>query len=203
MRQICFFIDFNNGKITCAKRIQRTFKRKNPEMYLKQDRDRKRIQREALKKTTKHEAYKAKDRMRIRKQKKSVTTTPTSAVSSPSHSSPLAISSSFCSKQALGKATARATRALPKSPQKKAQILSHLVSHLSPNTKAKVFCSARKKISLELGRPVISAEFKERVIYFLERPDISYCKPGRAALSIVVKTIGVIKYIDQNITSCG
>ena len=149
-------------------------------MYLKPDRDRKRIQREALKKTTKHEAYTAKDRMRKRKQKKSVTATSTSAVSSPSHSSPFATSSSFSSKQALGKATVRATRALPRSPQKKAEILSHLVSHLSPNTKAKVFCSARKKISLELGYPVISAEFKERVIHFLDRPDISYCKPGRA-----------------------
>ena len=149
-------------------------------MYLKQDRERKRIQREALKKTTKYEDCKAKGRMRKRKQKKSVTATSTLAMSSPSHSSPLAISSSFSSKQALGKATARATRALPKSPQKKAEILSHLVSHLSPNTKAKVFCSARKKISLELECPVISAEFKGRVIHFLERQDISYCKPGRA-----------------------
>ena len=95
-------------------------------MYLKQDRDRKRIQQGALKKTTKYEDYKAKDRMRKRKQKKSVTATSTSAVSSPSHSSPLTISSSFSSKQALGKATARATRALPKSPQKKAQILQKL-----------------------------------------------------------------------------
>ena len=51
---------------------------------------------------------------------------------------------------------------------------------MSPNTKAKVFSSARKKISLELGHPVISAEFEERVIHFMERPDISYCKPGRA-----------------------
>ena len=70
--------------------------------------------------------------------------------------------------------------ALLKSPQKKAQILSHLVWHLSSNTKGKVFSSAGKKISLELGWPVISAKFKERVIHFLERPDISYCKPGRA-----------------------
>ena len=108
-----------------------------------------------MKKTTKYEDYKAKDRMRKRKQKKLVTATSTSAMSSPSHSSPLAISSSFSSKQALGKATARATSALPKSPQKKAQILLHLVSHLSPNTKAKVFSSARKKIYLELGRLVI------------------------------------------------
>ena len=132
-----------------------------------------------MKKTTKYEDYKAKDRMKKRK-KKSVTANSTSAMSSPSHSSPLAITSSFSRKQALGKATARATRALPKSPQKKAQILSCLVSQLSPNTKSKVFSSARKKISLELGHPVISAEFKERVIHFLERPDISYCKPRRA-----------------------
>ena len=62
-------------------------------MYLKQDRDRKRIQREALKKTTKYEDYKAKDRIRKRKQKKSVTAASTSAVSSPIHSSQLAISS--------------------------------------------------------------------------------------------------------------
>ena len=80
----------------------------------------------------------------------------------------------------LDKATARTTRALPKNTLKKAQILLHLVSHLSPNTKAKVFCSARIKISLELGHPVISVEFKERAIHFLERPDISYCNPGRA-----------------------
>ena len=124
-------------------------------------------------------------------------------MSSPSHSSPLAITSSFSRKQALGKATARATRALPKSPQKKAQILSCLVSQLSPNTKSKVFSSARKKISLELGHPVISAEFKERVIHFLERPDISYCKPCKSRQFIVIKTIEVIKYINQNITSCG
>ena len=139
----------------CQREYKERLKEKNPEINLKQDRDRKRIQREALKKTTKYEDYKAKDRMRKRKQKKSVTATSTSAMSSPSHSLPLAVSSSFSSKQVLGKATARATRAAPKSPQKKAQILLHLVSHLSPNTKTKVFSSARKKIYLELGRLVI------------------------------------------------
>ena len=145
-----------------------------------------------MKKTTKYEDYKAKDRMKKRK-KKSVTANSTSAMSSPSHSSPLAITSSFSRKQALGKATARATRALPKSPQKKAQILLHLVSHLSSNTKAKVFSSARTKISLELGHPVISAEFKERVIHFMERPDISYCKPGRADIVCCCKNDRVDK----------
>ena len=144
-------------------------------MYLKQDQDRKRIQQEAFKKTTKCEGYKAKDRMRKRNKKKVIT----SALSFPSHSSLLAISSSFSSKLMLDKATARTTRALPQNTLKKAQILLHLVSHLSPNRKAKVFCSARIKISLELGHPVISVEFKERAIHFLERPDISYCNPGR------------------------
>ena len=156
-----------------------------------------------MKKTTKYEDCKAKDRLRKRKQKKSVTASSTSAMSSPSHSSPLAISSSFSSKQVLGKAAARATRALQKSPQKKAQILLHLVSHLSPNIKAKVFSSARKKISLELGSPVILAEFKERVIHFLERPVYHTVNLEEQTLSVVVKMIEVIKYINQNITSCG
>ena len=49
----------------CRKRL----KEKNPEMYLKQDRDKERIQREALKKTTKYEDYKAKDRIRKTKKK--------------------------------------------------------------------------------------------------------------------------------------
>ena len=97
------------------KEYRESLKEKNLEMYLKQDQDRKRIQQEALKKTTKYEDYKGKDRMRKREQKKSVTATSASAVSSSSHSSPLAISSFFSSKHALGKATARATRALPKS----------------------------------------------------------------------------------------
>ena len=154
----------------CQKEYRKRLKEKNPEMYLKQDQDRKRIQQETLKNTTKYEDYKAKDRMRKRKHKKSATAPSTSAVSFPYHSSPLAISSSFSSKQALGNATARATRALPKSPQKKSQILLHLVSQLSPNTKAKAFCSAKKKISLELGCSVISAESKQRVIHFLDRP---------------------------------
>ena len=88
------------------------------------------------------------------------------------HSSPLAISSSFSSKQAW-QATARATRALPKNPQKKVQILLSLVSQLSPNTKAKVFCYARKKILLELWQSVIPAEFKEKLIHFMERLDMN------------------------------
>ena len=84
------------------KEYRECLKKKNLELYLKQDRDRKRIQQAALKKTTKYEDYKTKDRMRKRKQKKSVTATSASAVPSSSHSSPLAVSSSFSSKQALG-----------------------------------------------------------------------------------------------------
>ena len=51
----------------CQREYKERLKEKNPEINLKQDRDRKRIQREALKKTTKYEDYKAKDRMRKRK----------------------------------------------------------------------------------------------------------------------------------------
>ena len=49
------------------KEYKKLLKERNLEMYLEQDRDRKRIQGEALKKTTKYEDYKAKNRMRKRK----------------------------------------------------------------------------------------------------------------------------------------
>ena len=51
----------------CQKEYKELLKERNLEMYLKQDRDRKRIRAEALKKATKHEDYKAKNRMRKRK----------------------------------------------------------------------------------------------------------------------------------------
>ena len=49
------------------KEYKKLLKERNLEMYLEQDRDRKRIQGEALKKTAKYEDYKAKNRMRKRK----------------------------------------------------------------------------------------------------------------------------------------
>ena len=51
----------------CQKEYKELLKERNLEMYLKQDRDRKRIRAEALKKATKYEDYKAKNRMRKRK----------------------------------------------------------------------------------------------------------------------------------------
>ena len=119
-----------------------------------------------------YEAYKAKDRRRKR-----ITS---SAISSPEASSSPKPDSSFSTRQSLGKAAAKALRNLPKSPGKKRQVLTNLISNLSPNTKSHVFTSARRKVSLSVCCPCISEETKCQIIAFLERPDMSYCKPGRA-----------------------
>ena len=39
--------------------------------------------------------------------------------------------------------------------------------------------SGRRSVDVNLGRPKISVENNELLRAFLERPDISYCKPGR------------------------
>jgi len=121
---------------------------------------------------TKYEEHKAKERMRKRKVHSLSTLLSPQASSSPNNS--------FPSKQSFGKAKARAVRGLPKSPQKKTAVLSSLLSTLSLNSKTHVFNSARKQISLNSRRLSISVEVKQQVVSFLERPDISYCKPGRA-----------------------
>ena len=132
------------------------------EAYLKKGREQKRKQRAAIKaKKQKYETYKAKDRMRKR------------VVATPSSSSPL--NSSHTTRPALGKAVSHTS----KSPFKKTQIISHLVSYLSPNSKGQVFASSRRRIGTCLGWPSVSTEKRDTVKSFPERPDISYCKPGR------------------------
>ena len=39
--------------------------------------------------------------------------------------------------------------------------------------------SRRRSVDINLGRPKIPVKTKELLIAFLERPDISYCKPGQ------------------------
>ena len=85
----------------------------------------------------------------------------------------------FKNNQSFGKATARAARNLPQSPRKKAAVISHLVSNLSPSSKTNVFESARKKLTSYMGRPTIPEETRKALVSFLERPDLPYCKPGR------------------------
>ena len=56
-----------------------------------------------------------------------------------------------------------------------------MVSTLSPYSKTAAFKSAQRKLDHNgiLGWPKISSGLIEAVILFLEKPDISYCKPGR------------------------
>ena len=61
-----------------------------------------------------------------------------------------------------------------------------------------MFTSARKKLSLNAGRPSISDDTKETIKAFLERPGISYCKPGRNDTVTVVKIIKVSKNTSPN-----
>ena len=97
--------------------------------------------------------------------------------------------SSYSSRQSLGKAVACTIRTLPKTPGKKKQVLSKIVSTLSPCSKAAVFTSAQRKFDHNsiLGQPKISSGLRETVILFLEKPDISYCKPGRKDMAYIDK----------------
>ena len=97
-------------------------------------------------------------------------------------SNPAASSSpnnSFTTKWAFGKATARAKENLPKSPRRKREVISALVSSLSPSSKNHLFKTARRKLQVTTGWPCNLSSIKDNIIFFLERPDISYCKPGR------------------------
>ena len=134
------------------------------EAYLKKRRKQKGKQRAAIKTNKqKYETYKAKNRMRKR------------AVATPSSSSPL--NSSYVTWQVL--AVSCTSKSLPRGPFKKTQVISQLVSSLSPNSKGQVFASSWRRIGTCLGWPSISTEKRDTVKSFLQWPDISYCKPGQ------------------------
>ena len=97
--------------------------------------------------------------------------------------------SSYSSRQSLGKAVARTVRMLCKTPGKKKQVLSKIVSTLSPCSKTTVYTSAWRKLDHNsiLGRAKISSGLRQTVISFLEKPDISYCKPGRKDMVYIGK----------------
>ena len=85
----------------------------------------------------------------------------------------------FGSIQSFGKDSAKAKHSLVKSPKKKRAVITYLVKSLSPNSKKQVYESGRRSVDVNLGRPKISVENNELLLAFSERPDISYCKPGR------------------------
>lgn len=142
-------------------------KERDKEAYLKKRREQKARQRAALKKDkVRYEALKAKDRERKRQSR------------NPSDNPPI-LNSSYTTRQSLGKAVSRVSKTLPQTPVKKKQIISKILSNFSPTSKGEIFASARKSTS-SAGRPSSGTiKNKEVVMSFLERPDISYCKPGR------------------------
>ena len=114
----------------------------------------------------KYEAAKAKDR--ASKRNKTIITADSSTT----------LEISFTSQQSFGKATAKVIRSLPKQPGKKKEVIGQLLRTLSPRSKKDVFTSARRRTTDNRGRPHIPDETIEAIL-LLERPDISYCSPGR------------------------
>ena len=59
-------------------------------------------------------------------------------------------------------------------------MIKSIVSSLSPMSKNNLFTSVKKELpNSSKGHPSILKTTKEPVMLFLERPDISYCKPGQ------------------------
>ena len=82
-------------------------------------------------------------------------------------------------KQSLGKSIAKAKRALPKHTPLKAKVISNFVTQLSRHSKASVFSSAQRSLN-KPGQPRRkTTEVWDCIVRFLEKPDISYCCPGR------------------------
>ena len=139
-------------------------KAKDVDEYKEKQREKKRLQRQKIKiDDLKYKAALKKDRDRKRKLKQT----------SNQEGTP------YKCRQSLGKAVSRATRNIPQTPEKKNVVLSKIVSSLSPASKNKVFSDARKTVSPGSGRPSISPEKREVILNFLQRPDVSYCMPGR------------------------
>ena len=59
-------------------------------------------------------------------------------------------------------------------------MIKSIVSSLSPMSKNNLFTSVKKELpNSSKGHPSILKTTKEAVMLFLDRPDISYCKPGQ------------------------
>ena len=83
------------------------------------------------------------------------------------------------SKQSLEKSIAKAKRAFPKHTPLKVKVMSNLVTQLSPRSKTSVFSSARRSLNKPCQPRKKTTEVQDRIVRSLEKPDISYCCPGR------------------------
>ena len=137
--------------------------------YLKKDRKRKKVNKELLKKSpVQYREYKWKDRERKAAKKAAEQSLNLSTNSTPKK----------FSKQALGKAKHRASKHLPWSPEKRKQVITHLLQNLSPSSKADEYKKVHLTSTLSnQGRPSVSDTVKDKMVLFLKQPDISYCNP--------------------------
>ena len=152
----------NKRKTTKAERCK-CYREKNSEKYRNQDALREKRSRWIVKSNNAaHEEYKRKERerKRIAKLRRNVL-----------NNQPLEPSTSFSSAAVKSRSVKKVEKSLPKSPCKKREVITKLVSKFQ----------VRVKFGEKVGRKknVLSEGEVGWVMAFLNRPDISYTAPGR------------------------
>ena len=96
--------------------------------------------------------------------------------------------SSFSNKAVKGRSLKKAFDALPKSPRKRSEIVKSLLKKFNLHINI-----ATKKP----GRPIneLSADEIERLLEFMERPDVTYTNPGRKDQRYIGKENGKSKFV--------
>ena len=90
----------------------------------------------------------------------------------------------------------RTSKSLPRSSFKKTQVISQLVSSLSPKSKGQVFAISQRRIGTCLGRPSISTEKRNTVKSFL------HANRAEGALFIMGKINKEKRSINRNTIFC-
>ena len=74
----------------------------------------------------------------------------------------------------------RACKHISRSPEKRKQVITHLLQSLSPSSKADVYKNAwLTSTPSKQGRPSVSVTVKGKLLLFLKQPDIFHCNPGQ------------------------
>ena len=82
----------------------------------------------------------------------------------------------------------------------KNHVIKKIMSSLPPMSKNNLITSRKNKLpTLSKGRPSILKTTKETVTSFLERPDISYCKPCQTDTVYCGKDTATVKIFSKHI----
>ena len=69
---------------------------------------------------------------------------------------------------------------LPQSPEKRKQVITHLLQSLPPSSKADRYKKAwLTRTPSNRGRSSVSDTVKDKLLSFLKQPDILYCNTGQ------------------------